>query len=101
MIDRTCALRVLSLAAIMSSGVMAQHPSSLYDLKTETLQGTPADLGAYRGRLGEEIMAKHARPPAIGANQGRQQPHHRGLPGPVRPEKRVDRTLPHRQINTI
>ena len=30
---------------------MAQHPSSLYDLKTETLQGTPADLGAYRGKV--------------------------------------------------
>ena len=51
MIDRTCALRILSLAAIMSSGVMAQHAPSLYDLKTETLQGKPADLGAYRGKV--------------------------------------------------
>ena len=30
---------------------MAQHASSLYELKTETLQGKPADLGAYRGKV--------------------------------------------------
>jgi glutathione peroxidase len=32
---------------------MAQSasPTSLYDLKTETLQGQPADLAAYRGKV--------------------------------------------------
>jgi glutathione peroxidase len=51
MIQRTCALRALSLAVIMSSTVMAQQITSLYDLKTETLQGQPADLRAYRGKV--------------------------------------------------
>jgi glutathione peroxidase len=35
----------------MSTLVMAQRTASLYDLKTETLQGKPADLGAYRGKV--------------------------------------------------
>jgi glutathione peroxidase len=51
MIQRTCALRALSLAVIMGSTVMAQQSASLYDLKTETLQGQPADLRAYRGKV--------------------------------------------------
>jgi glutathione peroxidase len=51
MIQRTCALRALSLAVIMSGTVMAQQTTSLYDLKTETLQGQPADLRAYRGKV--------------------------------------------------
>ncbi len=29
----------------------AQQPASLYDLKTRTLDGTPADLGQYRGTV--------------------------------------------------
>ena len=48
---RTLTLRALCAATIMSSTVMAQRPSSLYDLDTETLQGKPADLGAYRGKV--------------------------------------------------
>jgi glutathione peroxidase len=51
MIKRICALRALSVAIIMSSTVMAQQTSSLYDLKTETLQGKPADLAAFRGKV--------------------------------------------------
>jgi glutathione peroxidase len=41
----------LAAAVITSTAVMAQQISSLYSLKTETLQGTPADLGAYRGKV--------------------------------------------------
>lgn len=41
----------LAFALVMSTAVMAQHTGSLYDLKTETLQGKPADLSAYRGRV--------------------------------------------------
>ncbi len=51
MMDRSFALRALCAALIMSNAVMAQQSSSLYDLKTETLQGKPADLGAYRGKV--------------------------------------------------
>jgi glutathione peroxidase len=51
MMKRTRALRALGVAVLMSSAVMAQQTSSLYDLKTETLQGKPADLGAYRGKV--------------------------------------------------
>ncbi len=51
MMKRICALRALSVAIIMSSTVMAQQTSSLYDLKTETLQGKPADLAAFRGKV--------------------------------------------------
>src|SRR5687767_4476954 len=48
----TLVLRALSAAIIISGTVMAQQsPASLYDLKTETLQGKPADLGAYRGKV--------------------------------------------------
>jgi glutathione peroxidase len=36
---------------MMSLAVMAQQTTSLYDLKTETLQGKPADLAAYRGKV--------------------------------------------------
>ena len=48
---RTFALCALCATFLMSSAVMAQRPSSLYDLTTETLQGKPADLGAYRGKV--------------------------------------------------
>src|SRR5687767_5969554 len=48
----TLVLRALSAAIIISGTVMAQQsPASLYDLKTETLQGKPADLSAYRGTV--------------------------------------------------
>ena len=48
----TSALRAVTLAVIMSGAAMAQQsPSSLYELKTETLQGKPADLAAYRGKV--------------------------------------------------
>ena len=50
MMNRRCASRAL-LLVIMSSTVMAQQTSSLYDLTTETLQGKPADLGMYRGKV--------------------------------------------------
>ena len=47
-----CALRVLSVAVILSGTAIAQQrASSLYDLKTDTLQGKPADLAAYRGTV--------------------------------------------------
>ena len=49
--NRTCASRGLVLAVIMSTTVMAQQTSSLYDLRTETLQGKPADLSTYRGTV--------------------------------------------------
>ena len=48
---RTFEFRALCATFLMSSAVMAQRPSSLYDLTTETLQGKPADLGAYRGKV--------------------------------------------------
>lgn len=43
--------RALLAAVFMSASVMAQQPSSLYEIKTLTLQGKPADLGAYRGKV--------------------------------------------------
>jgi glutathione peroxidase len=45
------ALRALAVALMMSATVMTQQNSSFYDLKTETLQGKPADLSAYRGKV--------------------------------------------------
>ena len=36
---------------LIAATVMAQQVSSLYDLKTRTLQGQPADLAAYRGKV--------------------------------------------------
>jgi glutathione peroxidase len=49
--SRTLVPLVLCVAIITTSAAMAQQPSSLYELKTETLQGKPADLGVYRGRV--------------------------------------------------
>ncbi len=49
--QRAYALRAVTLVIITASTVMAQHATSLYDLKTETLQGQPADLRAYRGKV--------------------------------------------------
>jgi glutathione peroxidase len=37
----------LGVTAVMS----AQQPQSFYDLKTRTLDGKPADLGQYRGKV--------------------------------------------------
>jgi glutathione peroxidase len=51
MTNRIVTFGALSLALIVSSTIMAQQTSSLYDLKTETLQGKPADLGTYRGKV--------------------------------------------------
>jgi glutathione peroxidase len=51
MIRCSSALLILGLAVTISSAVMARQAPSLYDLKTETLQGRPADLGAYRGKV--------------------------------------------------
>lgn len=48
----TSALRAVALAVMMGSTMIAQQSaSSFYDLKTTTLQGKPADLGAYRGKV--------------------------------------------------
>ncbi len=48
----TSALRAAAVAVIMGATMIAQHgASSLYDLKTTTLQGKPADLAAYRGKV--------------------------------------------------
>ena len=47
--NRTYAFLALC-AAISSTAAMAQQ-TSLYSLKAETLQGKPADLGAYRGKV--------------------------------------------------
>jgi glutathione peroxidase len=41
----------LCSAIVMSATVMAQQISSLYALKTQTLQGQPADLSVYRGKV--------------------------------------------------
>ena len=41
-------LVILSLGA---APLMSQQPSSLYDLKTQTLIGQPADLAAFRGKV--------------------------------------------------
>ena len=49
MMNRAFAGYALCAAIIVSTPLMAQHASSLYELETETLQGKPADLGAYRG----------------------------------------------------
>lgn len=48
---RTLTAHALYAAIILSTPVMTQQISSLYELKTETLQGKPADLGAYRGKV--------------------------------------------------
>ena len=48
---RISALLFISLGLIAGSAVMARQTSSLYDLKTETLQGKPVNLNAYRGKV--------------------------------------------------
>ena len=50
-INHTSGVVGLALAILMTSTAMAQQSGSLYELKTETLQGKPADLGAYRGKV--------------------------------------------------
>jgi glutathione peroxidase len=48
---RLCSFHLLCATLIASTALMAQQTSSLYSLKTETLQGKPADLSAYRGKV--------------------------------------------------
>jgi glutathione peroxidase len=45
------ALVPLVLVLVATGVLMAQQPSSFYDLKTQTLLGQPADLAAYRGKV--------------------------------------------------
>jgi glutathione peroxidase len=48
----TSALRAVAVVVMMGSTMIAQqNASSFYDLKTTTLQGKPADLGVYRGKV--------------------------------------------------
>jgi glutathione peroxidase len=42
---------VMLIPAMAMAQNTAQIASSLYDLRTETLQGQPADLAAYRGKV--------------------------------------------------
>src|SRR5918993_1268750 len=51
MVNRKFALSALAAAVIMNNTAMAQQSASFYDLKTQTLQGKPADLGMYRGKV--------------------------------------------------
>lgn len=51
MMTRTFTAHALYAAIILSTPAMTQQISSLYELKTETLQGKPADLSAYRGKV--------------------------------------------------
>jgi glutathione peroxidase len=50
MMNRTLALTAVAIF-IMNSAAMAQQSASFYDLKTETLQGRPADLSMFRGKV--------------------------------------------------
>lgn len=42
---------VIFAIAAAATPVMSQPPSTFYDLRTQTLAGQPADLGAYRGKV--------------------------------------------------
>jgi glutathione peroxidase len=42
---------MISLASAFATVVSAAGPASLYDMKTQTLLGKPADLGDYRGKV--------------------------------------------------
>src|SRR5258706_9318608 len=42
---------MISLASAFALVVSAAGPASFYDMKTQTLLGTPADLGDYRGKV--------------------------------------------------
>ena len=48
---RTCMFAMIALASAFATLASAAGPASLYDLKTQTLLGKPADLGDYRGRV--------------------------------------------------
>ncbi len=45
------ALQTVVFILIAAIPAMSQAPSTFYDLKTQTLAGQPADLGAYRGKV--------------------------------------------------
>ena len=49
--NRTFTLALVCAVIVMGGTVMTRQISSLYALKTETLQGKPADLAAYRGKV--------------------------------------------------
>ncbi len=42
---------LIALLAVSVAAGSAQQPQSFYDLKTTTLDGKPADLGQYRGKV--------------------------------------------------
>src|SRR3989304_5775560 len=50
---------------------------------------SPADLKG----MGENVVARHARPPAARGEEACEDPHRGGLPGAVRPEKTHDLSL--------
>lgn len=51
LMNRKIALTAVAAAVIVNSTALAQQNASFYDLKTQTLRGTPADLGMYRGKV--------------------------------------------------
>jgi glutathione peroxidase len=48
---RTQLLALIPVAMSFAAALSAATPASLYELKTQTLLGKPADLGEYRGKV--------------------------------------------------
>jgi glutathione peroxidase len=48
---RATVITSLLIVMFVTGSLMAQQPASLYDLKTQTLQGQPADLAQFRGKV--------------------------------------------------
>jgi glutathione peroxidase len=48
---RTYLFTTISLVLALAAVARAAGPASLYDLKTQTLLGKPADLGEFRGKV--------------------------------------------------
>jgi hypothetical protein len=58
-----------------------------------------ADEPADVIRLCDDVLAEHARGPAVRAQQRREDPDRRGLAGAVRSQHAIDRSGPHRQVH--
>src|SRR5664280_265594 len=60
-----------------------------------------ADQGAHRVRVAGHVVPTDPDVTGVGANQGRQDAHHRRLPGSVGPEQREDRAFGDREVDPV
>jgi hypothetical protein len=86
---------------MVEPGEQDQVLAAAEDLVDGRVLAEQADAVADLGGLADHVEAGHQGPAAVGPQQGGQDPHGRGLAGPVGPEQPTDRALGHGQVEAV